>query len=104
MRGLEGNLSDLTVASFHYDILSCSETLVSDMLQVSQLLVPGLGRQVLLCRDKIPRSDGWLHKYETVTVHFVNQSLSAAVAKCCFLGFVAKDRTCMCLVFTATLT
>ena len=30
MRGLEGNLSDLTVASSQYDILLCSETLVSD--------------------------------------------------------------------------
>ena len=29
--GLAGNLSDLTVASSQYDILLCSETLVSDM-------------------------------------------------------------------------
>ena len=29
--GLVGNLSDLTVASSQYDILLCSETLVSDM-------------------------------------------------------------------------
>ena len=36
-----GNLSDLTVASSRYDILLCSETLVSDMRHVSELLVPG---------------------------------------------------------------
>ena len=30
LRGLAGNLSDLTVASSRYDILLCSETLVSD--------------------------------------------------------------------------
>ena len=37
-RGLAGNLSDLTVASSQYDILLCSETLVSDMRHVSELL------------------------------------------------------------------
>ena len=42
-RGLAGNLSDLTVASSQYDILFCSETLVSDMRHVSELLAPGFG-------------------------------------------------------------
>ena len=32
--GLAGNLGDLTVASSPYDILFCSETLVSDMHRV----------------------------------------------------------------------
>ena len=32
--GLAGNLIDLTVASSQYDILLCSETLVSDMRHV----------------------------------------------------------------------
>ena len=32
--GLAGNLSDLTVALSQYDILLCSETLVSDMRYV----------------------------------------------------------------------
>ena len=49
VRGLAGNLSDLTVASSRYDILLCSEALVSDMHHVSELLVPGFGRPVL-CR------------------------------------------------------
>ena len=43
MLGLAGNLSDLTVTSSRYDILLCSDTLVSDMRNVSQLLVPGFG-------------------------------------------------------------
>ena len=34
VRILAGNLSDLTVASSQYDILLCSETLVSDMRHV----------------------------------------------------------------------
>ena len=56
--GLAGNLSDLTVASSQYDILLCSETLVSDMRHVSEVLVPGSGRPVLLCQGKIPRARG----------------------------------------------
>ena len=47
VRGLDGDLSDLTVASFQYDILFCSETLSSDMRHVSELLSPGFGRPVL---------------------------------------------------------
>ena len=58
MRGLAGNLGDLTVASSQYDILLCSETLVSDMRQVSEVLVPGFSRPVLLCRGKMPRARG----------------------------------------------
>ena len=58
VRGLAGNLSDLTLASSQYDILLCSETLVSDMRHVSELLVPGFGRPVLLCRGKIPPARG----------------------------------------------
>ena len=67
VRGLAGNHSDLTVASSQHDILLCSETLVSDMRHVSEILVPGFGRTVLLCRGKMPRPEGWLHAYEMVT-------------------------------------
>ena len=48
--------SDLAVASSQYDILLCSEKLVSDLRHVSELLVPGFGRPVLLCRGKLPRA------------------------------------------------
>ena len=58
VRGLAGNLSDLAVASFQYDILLCSETLVSDLHHMSELVVPGFGRHVLLCRGKLPRARG----------------------------------------------
>ena len=54
VRGLAGNLSDLTVASFQYKILICSETLVSDMPHVSELVVLGLGRPILLFRGMMP--------------------------------------------------
>ena len=51
------NPCDLTEALSRYDIMLCSETLVSDMHHVSELLVPGFGLPVLLCRGgqiKIP--------------------------------------------------
>ena len=80
VRGLAGNLSDLTVASSQYDILLCSETLVSDMHNESELLVPGFGRPVLLCRGRMPRARGIT--YEMDMEHFPNPSLSVVVAKC----------------------
>ena len=46
VRGLAGNLSDLTMASSQYDILLCSETLVSDTRHVPEVLVPGFCRPV----------------------------------------------------------
>ena len=51
-------ISDLIVASSQYGILLCSETLVSDMSHVSEVLVPGFCRPVLLCRGKMPRASG----------------------------------------------
>ena len=58
MRGLARNLSDLTVASSQYDILLCSETSVSDMRHVSEVMVSGFGPPVLLCRGKMPWARG----------------------------------------------
>ena len=46
------------MASSQYDILLCSEALVSDMRHVSEVLVPGFGRPVLLYRGKMPRARG----------------------------------------------
>ena len=56
--GLSGNLSDVTVASSRYNIPLWSETLVSDMRQVSELLVPGFGPPVLLCRGRMTCARG----------------------------------------------
>ena len=86
--GLAGKVSDLSVASSQYDILFCSETLVSDMHYVSELLVPGFGRPVLLCQARCLGTVGWRHTYEMVTEHFANTNLSVVVAKCWFLGLV----------------
>ena len=57
-QGLSGNLSDLAVALSQYDILLCSETLVSDLHHVSELLVPGFGHPVFLFRGKLAHAHG----------------------------------------------
>ena len=46
------------MASSQYDILLCSETLVSDIRHVSEMLVPGFGHPVSLCWGKMPRARG----------------------------------------------
>ena len=104
VRGLAGNLSDLTVASSRYDILYCSETLVSDMLHVSELLVSEFGRPVLLCRGRMPRARG-MAAYVRDGYGALRQSkFECGCYEMLVLGFVVRDRTYMCSVFTATLT
>ena len=88
VRGLAGNLSDRTVASSQYDILLCSETLVSDSRHVSELLVPGFGRPVLLCPGRMPRARGIAAYIRDGYGAFRKPSLSVVVAKCWFLLFV----------------
>ena len=90
---LAGNLSDLTVASSQYDILLCSETLVSDMRHLSELLVPGFRRPVLLCRGKMPGAprDGGVRTKWIWSIS-PTQVLSVVVEKYCFLGFVVWYR------------
>ena len=58
VRGLSKNLSDVTVAWSRYDLLLCSDTLVSNRRHISEFLVPGFGRPVFLCRDRMPRAHG----------------------------------------------
>ena len=58
MRGLAGSLRELTVASSQYDILLCTETLVSDMCYVLTLLIPRFDGPVLLCWGKMLCTQG----------------------------------------------
>ena len=73
--------------SSQFDILLCSETLVSDMRHVSELLVPGFGRPVVLCRAGCLEPVGWQHMCEKDLELSANQNLSVVLAKCWFLGF-----------------
>lgn len=49
VQSLSENLRDVTVTSSQHDILLRSETVLSDMSHMEQLLIPGSGRLVLLC-------------------------------------------------------
>ena len=58
---LELRFSDVEtnlVASSQYDLLLCSDTLVSDRRDISELMVPGFGLSVLSCRVGMPRARG----------------------------------------------
>ena len=48
--------------------------------------------------------EGWLHVCGMFMGHFTNQNLNMVVAKCWVLAFAVRDRTFMCLLFTATVT
>ena len=56
IRGLHGNLNDLIATSKQYDILFCSETLVSNFRSSKELLIPGFEQPLQLRR----RRDNWL--------------------------------------------
>ena len=100
--GLAGNLSDLTVASSQYDVLFCSETLVSYTCHVSELLVPRSVALSCCVGARCLRPVGWRHKYEMVTEHFANPNFGVVVSKCKFLGFAVWDRTFMCSLYHNT--
>ena len=89
VRGLAGNLSDPPDrGSSQYDILLWSETLVSDMRHVSEVLVPGFCCPVLLCQGKMPRARGMAAYVRDGYGAFCQSKFSVVVAKCWFLGFV----------------
>ena len=102
VRGLTGNLSDLTVASSQYDIVLCSETLVSDVRHVSEVLVPSFCRPVL-CRGKMPRARGMAASVRDGYGAFCESKFECG---CCeMLVFrVWGARQNLCVVFIATLT
>ena len=60
----EGNISDLTLASSQYDIRLCSETLVSDMRHVLELLFSDSVALSCCAEARCLRPDGCLHTYE----------------------------------------
>ena len=76
--GLSNNLSYLTVVSSQYDLLLCFDILVSNRRHISELLVNGFGRPVLLCLGPVE----WVQMCEMDMGHFANQNLSVVVARC----------------------
>ena len=58
IRGLHGSLNDLIATSRQYDILFCSETLVSNFRSPKELLIPGFKQPLLLKRNERERGQG----------------------------------------------
>ena len=58
IRGLYKNIHDLIAVSRQYDILFCSETLVSSRRHPTEILIPGFKKPTLLRSDAIPRARG----------------------------------------------
>ena len=58
IRGLHANLNDLIVSSRQFDILFCSETLVSNLRSPKELLIPGFKQPNLLKRNDRRRGQG----------------------------------------------
>ena len=78
MRGPFQEPERCEVASSQYSLLLCSETLVSDRRHISELLVPGFGRPVLLCRDGMPRARGMVAYVQDGYGAFRHPNLSVA--------------------------
>ena len=97
VQGLFGHLSNLAVASSQYDILLCSETLVSDLLDLG-LRFAGPWSQICWFLGSVALSCcagasclvpvGWQHMYGMDMAHFTNQNLSVVAVKCWLSGFV----------------
>ena len=104
MRDLAGNLSDLTIASSQYDILLCPETLVSGRLNVSEFLVPGFGRLVLLCRGKRPRARGMAAYVRDGYEAFRQPKFECGCCEMLVFMKCGERENLLCSVFTATLT
>ena len=58
IRGLYKNIHDLIAVSRQYDILFCSETLVSSRKHPAEILIPGFKKPILLRSDATPRARG----------------------------------------------
>ena len=58
IRGLHCNIRGLQVSSKDYDVIFCSETLVTNRRHVSELLIPNFNRPKLLLQHSIARARG----------------------------------------------
>ena len=58
VRGLKANLDDLSVASANFDMICCTETLVSSFRHKSELIIPNFNCPILFRRNEITRSWG----------------------------------------------
>ena len=77
IRGLMRNFNDLQIASRDYDIILCSETMVTNRCHISELLIPDFNNPTLLLKG-----DG-----EPGLVMYIRTGFSASLR---------NDLTCKC--------
>ena len=58
VRGLNMNINDLRATATKYDLVLCSETIVSSFRHTSELLLPEFNKPLLIRRNAIPRARG----------------------------------------------
>ena len=104
VRDFSRNLSDLTVASSRYDKLLCSETLVSDMRDVSVLLAPVFGRPVLLSLGKMPRARGMDVYVRDGYGAFRRPKFECGCCEITVFNVCGARKNLMCSIFTPTLS
>ena len=86
VRGLAGNLSDLTVASLSM-IYCCTLRLWSQICVTCRSCLFADSVALSCCAGaRCLEPEGWLHMYEMVMEHFANQNFSVVLAKCWFMG------------------
>ena len=81
IRGLHGNLHDLIVASKGFDILLCSETLVSNFRHIAELSIPGFKRPILLNVMKSIEPRGWQYILGVIVLPLIRPALNVGVMK-----------------------
>ena len=72
VRGLSGNLRELTLATSQYLILLCSEIFVSDMRHMWEFLGPWFSSMFYSAMAGCLVPEGWLHTFETDMEHFAS--------------------------------
>ena len=88
VRGLAGNLNDMTVTSSQYGILLCSRFWSQICVTCRSRWFPDSVALSCCAGARSLGPEGCLHTYEMVTEHFANPNVSVVVAKCSFLGCV----------------
>ena len=58
VRGLSANINDLRATSTKYDLILCSETIVSDFRHNSEIRIPHFNKPVHIRRNALPRARG----------------------------------------------
>ena len=58
INGLHGNRDELAIAATKFDVVACTETMVTGRRHVSQLPLPGFRAPTLLLRSSRPNSIG----------------------------------------------